>query len=309
MTVFAAVEDRLRHKERVPVPDWMRWRMEDAPRLELVHGKRCALEPKVHWRRWMPEEDLPWQPAELAGAWMREIVRLQKPAGKRHPFWRQRRDLELLQRPMPYYWAGQPKEGELACVDLTAAYWQLYRVATFDLIYDQEHGSAQPGRVEWLGVDDPRIADDKGARNAVVGIARRNSTLRTLSGGCLKLQLGSNFLLQPHLWAWLQDTLAAVAQDAVSLAGAFGVAVDSALLPAEAVDRWRELLLERWGLESHVVAQGVGVAEGPCRWRIEGEQRRGGAAHGVIPLPSLEPGVAERLRENRRWLARDRVAK
>lgn len=300
--LLAEIEHRLAQKERVAVPEWTRWLIEDSPSLpDLVMGNRCALEPPQHWRRWMPEEDFPYQPSELARGYLGEITRRQLPKRRlEHFLWRQRRDLELLDRRPPQFWTGGVHEGHFSYIDLDAAYWQIYRAATLDLIYDVSTGHASAGRVEWLEVDQPWWAGNKQARNSVVGICRAHRSLRLLNG-CVHQQQRRGFFLQPHLWAWIQDTLGAIAAEAVDH-GALVVQTDGFILPSDRAREWQDHLSHRWNLTSRVQASGLGIVQGPVCWQVGDRSATGRPARNPIQPQFPPPPVREGLARNREWL-------
>jgi hypothetical protein len=303
VSLLADLEAELYRKDRVPVPDWLSWVSEDAPRIpSLVMCTRAALEPPKRWRRWMPAEDLPYQATELAGVYLRAISRLQLPKRRpEHFLWRQRRDTDLLLRQPPRYWQGGAVEGELAYIDLDRAYWQIYSPATLDLIYEPDTGRASAGRVEWLESKEPWFRDDKQVRNYVVGKCRRRYSARVVGDAVNRVE-GGNHWLQPHLWAWIQDTLGAVAAEAVLDFGACLAASDGVILPLERAEEWREHLASRWHLTSRWQARGWGVVQGPGCWQIGEERARAQPTPHPTAVPFPRRDVREGLRRNREWL-------
>jgi hypothetical protein len=178
-------------------------------------------------------------------------------------------DNQLLLRSAPLYFQ-RPIEGELAVVDLDAAFWQLYKVASLDLTYDGV-GYPTNGRVRFLGSDE--LHPHKLLRNAVIGTCRAE-VQTVLDHGKARLQPINGKWRRPALWAWVMDTLEAVAWDMRSLFGAVHIQIDGYILPhADLAEDAIVFLQDQWGLSASLRASGNGIVNGLGHWMVGGEQR------------------------------------
>jgi hypothetical protein len=172
-------------------------------------------------------------------------------------------DQSLLERVPPLYFAG-PSSGAYACVDLTAAYWSLYRVASLDLRYD---GVSTPrnGAIRFLGSDE--LAPHKLLRNAIVGTIRAETRTESQYGKVSLIPTGPKWR-RPGLWGWIMDTLEAIAWEARMFFGAVHVQVDGYIVPAERAEELIGWLRDEWGLDATVRASGEGMISGLGHWSI-----------------------------------------
>jgi hypothetical protein len=177
-------------------------------------------------------------------------------------------DLDLFERQVPMYFGG-PCSGQFACVDLVSAYWQLYRVATLDLAYDGQ-STPRNGQIRFLGADELRPY--KLFRNAVIGFIRAEQFTKSTYGEFESSPIGPRWQ-RPSLWAWLIDTLEAIAWEARMLFGAVHIQVDGYIVPASVAPDLVQFLVDEWHLEASIRASGLGTITGLGHWTIEGIER------------------------------------
>ncbi len=179
-------------------------------------------------------------------------------------------DLSLFERQVPLYFGG-PRSGELAHVDLASAYWQLYRVASLDIIYDG-YDSPRQGSIRFLGANELRPY--RLLRNSVIGFIRAESFTMATYGTYESVPIGPRWQ-RPSLWAWVIDTLEAIAWDARMLFGAFHIQVDGYIVPVDVAHDLVKFLADEWGLEASTRALGSGVVTGLGHWSIAGIEKGG----------------------------------
>lgn len=184
-------------------------------------------------------------------------------------------DDHLLERQAPLYFPG-PRSGEFACIDVDAAYWSLYRVASLDLSYDGELTPRQ-GRIRFLGADELRPF--KFPRNAVIGSIRAEVRTEAHYGEIRSVPIGPQWR-RPGLWAWIIDTLEAIAWDARMLFGAVHIQVDGYIVPADVAGDLVRWLRSEWGLQASIRAVGPGTITGLGHWSIASTDKGSDAEEG-----------------------------
>lgn len=178
-------------------------------------------------------------------------------------------DSELFCHVAPLYF-NRPVSGELVAIDLDAAYWQIYRVASLDLFYD---GTGYPhnGHVKFLGSAD--LEPHKLLRNSVIGACRADTRTESVFGAMRRVSIGNRWQ-RPDLWAYIMDTLEAVAWDMRNLFGAVHVHTDGYILPhRDLAQDAIEYLQREWHLAASVRAEGEGIVQGLGSWSIADEVR------------------------------------
>lgn len=204
--------------------------------------------------------DHPYPISSLCRPYLRELVRLQATKPNRVEVV----DKGLYERHPPTYYAGHTR-GELALVDLVAAYWQLYAPTSLDLAYEGE-GLPRNGTIRFLGADE--LGEHKGLRNTIVGIARAEYRTIVDFGRVERVPVGLRWQ-RPGLWAFLQDMLEAVAWEMRLLFGAVHIHTDGYVLPhPDLADDAVGYLADRWGLTAEVRARGEGEVRGLGSWMI-----------------------------------------
>jgi hypothetical protein len=205
------------------------------------------------------------------------------------------RDRHLFDCGPPTYFAGQA-HGELAVVDLTAAYWQIYAPLTLDLDYDGLELPRQ-GRIRFLGAEE--LGTHKHLRNSLIGAIRAEHRTEVVYGKARKIPVTPRWQ-RPGLWAVVQDILELVAWDMRLCFGAVHIHTDGYILPSvdlahDAVD----FLRDEWGLDASVRASGDGVVIALGSWRIETDQAGEPRAEVGVPVDSMSHTQAQP--ELRRW--------
>jgi hypothetical protein len=230
-------------------------------RHELVIGSNHNAYDRCHHIALCDHRHAPYPLHTLARPYIEEIIRCQR--GEIATIY----DQALLERQAPLYFT-RPQSGSFACVDLDAAYWQLYRVASLDLDYD---GLATPknGRVRFLGSEELR--PHKLLRNAIIGTIRAEYRTEANYGLVSSVATGPRFR-RPALWAWLMDTLEAVAWEVRMFFAAVHVQIDGYIVPTDVAQSLIEWLKVEWGLQASIRASGHGVITGLGNWQIEDEQ-------------------------------------
>ncbi len=266
---------------RMPVPDFPRWMLEEAPSWEeLAIGGRVAVPLRGERTRIMPEEDLPWQGGEAAKAYLRQLLRAHRPPRQMgRPFWRQQQDLGLLAVSPPVLIPEELLAGGV-WVDLRRAYFEIYRPLTLDLQLSPESGRIRLGHIPFEAAEG--LAGMSDARDAVIGHCRRTTSI-IMRRGVVSQESRVGFWLQPHLWGAVQFTLHAVAADMIRC-GARAVLTDGYCFRSRQEAQMAVAYLEQtWRL--------------PARVKPHPEIRRRPSRN----LLGLTPSQIEGLRRSRVW--------
>ncbi len=198
--------------------------------------------------------------------------------------------MELLSRRPPLYFnLPVTHEEDLIYVDLDRAYWSIYTRTTLDVAYD---GANYPrrGTVEFLEAEE--LGSMKLAYVGLMGYLHRMKQ-RILDHGEYQIEpVTSN---RPDLWGLLMDCLEVVAWSARDL-GALYYHTDGAIFPtAEQGREWQSTLLDRFGLNSSVKAQGPGAVYALGRYRVG--QTTGGRGLPGEELLNSRSGRVDSMRE------------
>ena len=284
-------------RKRVMVTDWVRFRAEHLPRMTRVLVGRMSYtdlsHPEVPVRYvWM--ETWPYSPHELAGVYVREMVR----ASPARQAWASAKELRHLSIPHPLYWCGVRTEGNLAYLDLRRAYWSLWStIASLDRPVLVRPDDVIVGRGRIPLTDAGMWRDTRLGRDAVVGIARA-TRFTEMHRGTLVRRTSPSRVTAPRLWLLMAMILHAVARDMVSL-GALAVHTDGYILPAEQVDQARRLLRDDWALDSKIKGKGLGVVSGIGSYEIGGARSahvRPDSGPPICNLLDVSPGQRNGLR-------------
>lgn len=187
-------------------------------------------------------------------------------------------DYGLFEREGPAYCPGIAV-GDFTYIDLDAAFWQIYRVASLDMIYD---GTKWPrnGQIKFLGSEELR--PHKLLRNSIVGTTRAEYRMVMDHGRVLKERVGTRWL-RPDLWAYIMDVLDAVAFDVAVLFESVHIFVDGYIVPTGTAVDLRRYLQEFWHLDSSVRVSGPGRIAGLNNWEIA-DQSQGDVDPIVSPI-------------------------
>lgn len=235
-------------------------------RHRLVIGSHQSAYDRCHRITLIDHCHAPYPVHSLARPYLAEITRAQLPK-----FTRPRPtipDDQLLERSAPLYFGG-PCSGELAYIDLTAAYWQLYRVASLDLDYDGT-GTPRQGQIKFLGSDE--LFPHKLLRNSIIGTVRAETVTESNYGTISVVPVGPKWR-RPALWAWIMDMLEAIAWDVRVTFGAKMVQVDGYIVGADVAEQLVHHLRTAWGIESMTKSVGFGKLTSLGNWQIADEIR------------------------------------
>lgn len=176
---------------------------------------------------------------------------------------RAQKDRLNIHRSAPLY--VEPTILEDACyVDLKSAFWSIMCLVGWNVDY-------YPSKWILRGTppDDFPYADIKPARNSLVSCGL-STPLRMWTGKKVTRRFASNLHINMGLWAFIMDTLHAIASHAREL-GACYVHTDGYILP-----RWdAEDLIDKiksYGLDAGIKASGVGTVIGMGNWKVGDHQ-------------------------------------
>lgn len=284
-------------RRRVMVTDWVQFRTEYLPRMTRVLVGRMSYtdvsRPELPVRYvWV--DTWPYSPHELAGIYVREMVK----ASPARQAWASARELRDLAIPHPLYWCGVRTEGTLAYLDLTKAYWSLWStIGSLDRPVVVRPDDVIVGRGRIPLTDAEMWRETSLGRDAVVGIARATRFTESRRG-TLTHRTSPSRVTSPRLWLLMAMILHAVARDMVAM-GALAIHTDGYVLPAETVESARTLLATDWGLAAKVKGRGPGVVSGIGSYDIAGyasAKVRPDAAPAISNLLDVSSGQRDGLR-------------
>jgi hypothetical protein len=260
--------------------------------VSFVHTSHSIYVPKGNIK-FLAEEDCSyWE--DLNGRSVRmtpgEIARteLTREFGK-PKIWVKKSDFDKLDMPPPTYYDGRVREGKLWYVDMKSAYWQIYRHLWLDVLWPRG-----TGQLPLKNVAD-RLAGNKLARNAVVGISRSRLIFMDTPTGTKRLYFHNHFL-NPSLWRTIQSVLHEVATEAIER-GAFYVATDGYLFDnLDGFDSFLDYLDKN--LFAYQTEAGKGYVRGWASYKV-GRKQTKVKAREAKPLDKVkkdERGTVEWLR-------------
>jgi hypothetical protein len=243
------------------------------PYIRMIWEEQCARRQTAK-SRWMGFKRVPWS----------------------------RETFPMLKLNAPAFFAA-PSSGDLTYVDIKAAYFQLYSVASLDLRFNPQRGVFGQGIIEFLRADE--LATLKETRNTITGVVRATSRKQCCHGK-MEMVPTYNRFLAPELWGYLMHTLHAVALDLRERFDVRYIATDGYIVPSHEADLLREYLAEAWGLESTVKCSGPGSvwALGAYRLGERGSRSRAKRGEPVDNLLALDEDWRAKLRRWRWWLIR-----
>lgn len=153
-------------------------------------------------------------------------------------------------------------DGDLVYIDIKSAYWSILQVSGYDVQYS-------PG--DYFGVrekvSDFPYPDWKLARNSLVSVGQ-SRVVRQYSANthAYRTEPRPNRFTNRILWALVNDTLNAIAVDAVS-AGAVYVYTDGYIFRRRDADRGHDTIA-RWGLKPETRYSGYGYVRAPGCYRV-----------------------------------------
>lgn len=251
--------------------------------------------------RYVDEPFWPVPEAELARAYVQWLFEIDRPTETdsmeqaRVPYTKEA--AALATQPPPLWYPGTEILGDLAYVDITSCYFNIYRHATYDVAYS---------RNKYLGLGrmvfraDDELAGRAILRNAVVGNARSLSR-RVSRYGRHSTEKSRGHLFAPGLWCLVNDTTTAIAHQAISRFGACYVHTDGFIVPADRAEGVLEWLEDAWHLPAEVKAQGEGRVRALGAWEIGGvasasHAERGRYVRHLFPMTKEEQAWVRRKR-------------
>jgi len=233
----------------------------------------------------------------------------------------QRDALPLLKLQPPVYYRPGPldglHQGEYAYIDLTAAYWQISRVATLDMRYRPARRYLGHGIIPWYDTED--VAQLKQMRVAINGIAR-SSTINVVKRGVIETRQmrGGAVFLAPDLTGYLMHTMQAIAASIIDNFDCPMVLTDAYIVPAESAHDVLEFLGDYWRMPGRIEAIGQGALYAVGCYQVGAKKSkhapasfatRHSAIYQHVPVPkahdNIDPGVRELVKwlaERRQWL-------
>lgn len=271
-------------------------------RERLIVGAKTMTD-TVRQEKLLDDSVWPVVPAEVARLYLRRITEQQPVAGHMRGGRIQwsRDTLKLLNICPPTMFDQRTEGADLAYVDISAAYFQLYSTATLDL-------SFRPGQTLGVGrcrfLDADLLGRNKAVRNTLVGCTRTTS-LRMLERGQMKQVPAHNRFLAPELWGYLQFTLHAVAAEVLERFDVQYLNTDGFIVPGDQADALVSFLADEWCLTADVRKRGRGRVEGPKSYAVADQgvgvrQPRAQAQRNLLAIP---PEEIAQLKRWRLWLA------
>jgi len=220
---------------------------------------------------------LPMTPGEAARTELKRAFPGLKRVGWRGP------QVKLFDWRWPMFFI-EPFEGYVHHVDLSAAYWQIYRRLWLDVAFPRGFGKLDLEPVA------ARLEGWKQARNSVIGIVASRKTSAVKNGVAIQLSTQNNFL-SPNLWATVQGILNEVASVALAC-GAVYCMTDGYIIPANANPEGFCRYLSEWGFRFKL-NRTMGSVKGWMSYSLENGKTTelykrglaGGRAFKVLKLP------------------------
>lgn len=148
---------------------------------------------------------------------------------------------EVSHAPLPRYYMPMSGDADLTVIDLTACYWSILQ--------------AIPVRPKYYMPFYYDIKKNKILRNIIWGCLETKETSYLEYGEIVK---DTNFYYSPSVVATLYNTLHAIAAEVIKTIPVLQWSADSFIVPTKWAAIAQTQLLDIWGLESHIEAQGLG---------------------------------------------------
>ena len=190
--------------------------------------------------------------------------------------------LQKLDFPVPQYWNGEQYEGYLWYVDLNSAYHQIYQYLTLDCLWPRGEGSL------FLKPVADRVAGNKLARNAIVGISRARLIFMNTPEGSKRLYFHNPYL-SPPLWRTIQSILHEIAETAIRT-GARYVATDGYLFD-NVIDFADFTSYLNYHTVSYKTEQGKGYIRGFADYKVGKKETK---------VTNLHPRIIDKIRVGER---------
>lgn len=253
----------------------------------------------------------PYTEWELARAYLNWIFEEHQTPNQRRVGWNmQTWKLLAIHQPLFY---GKKVHGDLAYLDISSAYWQIYNPLTLDVYFNPWRRAFGLGTMEFLCRD--WLRGQRTVRNAIVGIARSREHHEYCPGaretrGAKRLTPESpwiirrsyNKLLAPELWGFIAFTLHQVAADLLENFDISYVHTDGYILPLSQAEEAIDYVATKWGLSLAMKASGSGEVTGIGRWRIENQGTKNyGDGQPVSYVMDYDPAMQQRLQRSRQF--------
>jgi hypothetical protein len=183
--------------------------------------------------------------------------------------------------PQPLYCMPPEDTFEGVYVDITAAFWNIYRHLSLDVFYDGEHLGNGAARFSHLPAE---YAGEKKARNALIGITRARTQVY-YHYGVAKQCPSHNPLLAPQLWGFIAHCLHEIAGLAVAC-GAVYVNTDGYIFPSGShsqMEAFREIV-GAYSLNTSIKASGQCAVYGVGRYEFNQIDR---GKNRLVPFSNL----------------------
>lgn len=234
-------------KQRVKIPSWHEWmHSPEAAKAKwaMVGSNTIWVAGKNGGTKYIPESHWPYSETELARPYMQACL---DSAGAKSLRW-SKDELPLMGLRPPMFF-DKPAQGDLAHVDIRAAFWQIFSRWAFDVNY-------KPGRYFSVGKVKFIEAEHIGNRHrelrlAVGGVIRARRFVAMRYGTMLHMPSRPG-MLAPRLWGATAHTLSHITADAISSFDCRYWHTDGGVFPGDQADRFAAYLMNTWGLESHV---------------------------------------------------------
>ena len=171
--------------------------------------------------------------------------------------------VKLFSRQIPLYYAG-PYKGELYYVDLSGAYWQVYRCLQLDVKYPCGRGVCS------LTPVGEALKEWKQARNSVIGVCRSRSATGVKGRRVYQLAT-TNRYLAPELWATVCGILQFLATFAIRTCHAQYVNTDGYIFHSESGFDIFTAALRSWGI-AFKTERGPGEIRGWGNYEVGGKR-------------------------------------
>lgn len=253
----------------------------------------------------------PYTEWELAREYLRWIFETQRTQRQKRVGWNLQ-TWKLLSIHQPLYFE-KPVRGELAYLDISSAYWQLYSSLTLDVYFNPWKRGFGLGGIRFLAPEWLRA--QRTVRNALIGIsrskehheyapnARPGKGVRPIAPGSpWVIRRTYNQFLAPELWGYIAFMLHHVADFLMQNYDVYYVHTDGYILPAKQAKEATEAVYDRWRLALSTKALGDGEVTGMGRWKIGGQGTKNyGDGQPVRYIMDANPELSDWLASSRRW--------
>jgi hypothetical protein len=229
---------------------------------DVIHGEFAITDRYCH-RKWVTQ--IPYTHTDYA---MGYLALCQFTAGETlRRQYNKRKDICSL-KPTNYY--CERYQGELAYIDLKAAYWSMLWPTTIDMEYDPDQQEiVSEGRIPYIHCD--QFAKWKPVRN-VFNTLYNYRLMKIWSKEKRRLihQFPPSATYRPYNYAYIMDMMNALATDVKNNFTLLQWLTDAAIVPAHQANALLEFLYEEWCLEGKLKYLGEGDSNAKDMYIIHG---------------------------------------